>query len=146
MAHEVEDVDLPDLTPWEVQTVQMAVTALRRHGFSVTIAGPGGAMSYPARQPADKPPVAVLSDADLAAKLSATPEEIRFIRAREAGGPHWGGPILRDLSPEEMQRIRDAWDVVGPQMPITLLEPAEGYDESLDCPCPLHQAARDRAL
>lgn len=40
MSGEIEDVDTGDLTPWEVDTIGMALATLRRHGYRVTVVPP----------------------------------------------------------------------------------------------------------
>lgn len=40
---DIEDVDFAGLTPWEQDTVHLALVTLRRHGFKVTVEPPSAA-------------------------------------------------------------------------------------------------------
>lgn len=151
MTHDVEDVDLPGLTPWEEETVRMAINSLRRHGFKVSITGPGGTLHAPPRGNSKTNPRDPDAADNCTCALCTGPK-----LAVPASLPPWGGAellepgplpvICRELSPEEVTALHKAWDVVGPQSPLIVLDAFDGYDGTLDCPCPLHQAARDGAL
>lgn len=113
--HEVEDVDFPGLTPWELDALRIGIAAASRHGYRVTVELPdrGAGLSparptppwggYEAVEPNErgKPPLGRPSDAELARALNATPEEIAEVRKR---WPVWSPPAPAVAADDELAR------------------------------------------